>query len=447
MINCKLNRDIALAGSTGGCMSVTINVGLADGLYIFNLEDVENLIFDGDTRPDSTLLVNTIVTSQPYYRVDATNINYTQEYDDHSYTHQLTADIKNVRNEIEEVLESAVHGKYLVAFKVIGESNYRLVGWKEGLSLDQQLNISSENNAFTLTFNGVTTYPEMEVDKFNFNLAEKVFEPTFEATFVAGKVVCTDGWAVAQYVAKVNAAGLPLDEDNKLCQYSGKPQDAYKLESASDGGYNIIGTYTSETYSVEGKTIKKYDDSLCTVTCSLSISPTSLELTPSNSALTVTVTSDGDWELASYPSYVSLSQTEGVSGSTNVIVYSDENCGNETLTFKNKNGGCTANLGISNNFIKVDNVYYFENNTSTATIYPVACSTYSGNTTEGTLTVNSDSSFTVANIPTSTNQKEVTVTLTSGSVSKDVTLIIYGKNTARGRRAISEFCVTEEEEE
>ena len=218
MKKCKLYQDITTGTGHGGdgCNLTDINVGIADGLYVFNREDIQSLVFENDSRADNSLFIETINTAQPYYKIDATNISYQEDYNDHNYTHNLTAYIKSVRTDIEEVLQEAVHGNYVVAFKVIGEEYYKLIGWKEGLSLDEVLNISSENNAYTLTFSGVTTYPHMSADKDNFKLENKVFEPIFEPLFEAGKVVCHDGWAVAQYVVKVNAAGQALDEDNKL---------------------------------------------------------------------------------------------------------------------------------------------------------------------------------------------------------------------------------------
>lgn len=440
MISCKLNRNIALGNGSGStCMLTSINAGLRDGLYVFNIDDVENLIFSGDSRPDESLYVDTIVTAQPFYRIDATNIAYTEEYEDHKYTHNLTASIKTVDNEIEEILEGALHGRYLVAFDVIGEKNYRLIGWKEGLSLDESLSIASDNNAYTLSFDGVTTYPSMECDKSNFDLANKIFEPSFEPLFEAGKVTCSNGWAVANYVVKVNAAGQALDTNNKLVQYSGLPQDAYKLEGADDGGYNIIGTYTSSDY-IEGKSVKVFDTSLCNIECTLSISPSQLNFTSAVSANTITITSNNDWELVDYPSYVTFSRTTGDSNSQTVYVYSNGNCGAETLTFRNKYGGCTATLGINVNVIKIDSVYYYQNRTSTVTLSPIVCGAYEGTTSEGTFTVNPDGSFTVSGISGSDTQKNVTVTLTSGSETKEITLVIYGLDTARGRKAISEYC-------
>jgi hypothetical protein len=443
MINCKLNRDIALGnGQQGdGCMSVSINAGVSDGLYIYNLEDVKNLIFDEDSRPDKTLYIDTIVTSQPFYRVDATNIQYTEEYDDHSYSHQLTAQIKNVRNEIEEILEAAVHGKYLVAFKVIGEKNYRLIGWKEGLSLDEQLSIQKDNNAFTLTFKGETTYPEMECDKSNFDLANKVFDPTFEPLFEAGKITCSNGWATANYVVKVNAAGQALDAHNKLVQFSGLQQDAYKLQGVSDGDYNIIGTYTSDEY-IEGKAVKVYDTSLCNISCSVNVSPNIVTFNSAIQTSAITITSSSDWEVVTYPSTVTLSRTYGGVNDQLVYVYSNGYCGAETITFKAKNGQCTSNLRIFNNMIKLDDTYYYPNRTSSMTLTPIACCNYTATVSEGNVVVNSDGSFTVSGVSGRDSEKRLTVTLSCGGETKEVTLVIHGIDTARGRRIISEYCET-----
>ena len=439
-INCKLNRNIAIGNGVGdGCMAAAINVGVADGLYIYNLGDVKDLVFSGDTRPDKSLYVDTIVTAQPFYRVDATNITYDEQYDDHSYTHTLTASIKNVNNQIEEILEAAVHGKYLAAFKVVGEENYRLVGWREGLSLDEALSIQKGNNAYTLTFSGTTTFPEMECDKSNFDLANKVFEPMYEPLFEAGKVTCSNGWAVANYVVKVNAAGQALDTNNKLVQYSGLPQDAYKLQGVSDGGYHIIGTYASTDY-IDGKAVRIYDTSLCNVSCSISVSPSNISFTSNITSTTISVNSSNDWELVTYPSYVTMSRTYGDVNNQTIYVYSDGYCGSETLTFRNKVGGCTANLGINVNVIKLDSVYYYPNRTSSVTLTPLSCCNYTGTTTEGTFAVNSDGSFTVSGISGSDTRKEVTVTLTCGNEAKQVKLVIYGIDTARGRMAISEYC-------
>ena len=446
MINCKLNRDISLGvGQSGsGCSFNSINVGVQDGLYVFNIADIQQLVFSGDSRPDGSLFVDTIVTSQPYYRIDATNISYSEEYDNHIYSHTLQASIKSVDNEIEEILEGALHGRYVVAFKVVGDDHYRLVGWNEGLGLDEELSIASDNNSYTLTFEGRTTYPHMLADKSNFNLSTKEFEPVFEPLFVAGKVTCSSGWAVANYVVKVNAAGLALDANDMLCQYSGLPQAAYKLQGVSDGNYYILGTYNENAY-YEGKSVKLYDTTLCSISCSISVSPSSVSFTTSKTNSSITISSSSDWELVSPPSLVSLSRTSGKSGDT-VYVYSNGDCGSETLTFRNKVGGCTTNLSINNTIIKIGDVFYYANGTTEMTLSPIVCGAYTATTSEGSVIINSDGTFTVSGISVSNDEKSVSVTLTSGSETKQITLIIFSRETTAGAKAMTEFCEIIDEE-
>ena len=340
------------------------------------------------------------------------------------------------------MLQQAVHGKYHVAFKVIGNSNYKLIGWKEGLSLDDDLTISSEDNSFGLTFEGVTSYPMMEADKDNFDLKNKVFEPTFEPLFAAGEVVCSNGWAVAKYVVKVNAAGQALDEDNKLCQYSLKPQDAYKLSGVPDGGYNIIGTYSNNDY-IEGKSVRMFDTSLCEVSGSISVSPTAVTLNSTTTAATIAVTSSNEWELVTYPSYVGISRTGGGVNDQTVYLYGTEYCGQEVLTFRNRITKQTANLTVRNDRIDIGDSYTYPNGTTTVTLTPVLCGNYTATSTEGSVTINDDGSFTVSGISTSNNQKTITVTLVSGSEVKTVELIIIGNDTSAHARVIGEWCEVE----
>ena len=440
MINCNLRQDIAIGGGSG-CMLSDINAGIQDGLYIFNLDDVKGLIFEDDSRPDSSLTVDTIITSMPYYRVDATSIGFSEEYQDHYYHQQLTATVASVRNTIEEVLQGAVHGKYLIAFKVVGETHYRLVGWKEGLSLDETLSIATDDNSFNLTFEGDTTYPMMEVNKDNFNISNKVYEPMFEPLFAVGDVICSDGWAVAKYVVKVNAAGQALDTNNKLCQYSLLSQDAYKLYSVADGGYHIIGTYGQNDY-IEGKAVRKYDATLCSVSGTMTISPSTVTLNSSSTGATLTVNSSSDWELITYPSYVDVSRVGGSSDDHTINLYSTSNCGSEILTFRNRLTRQTANVTINNQRINLGSTYTYPNGTTRVSLAPTTCLDYSITTTAGSAIKNSNGSFTISGIPTSTDQQTVTVTLSSGTETKQVNLIILGTDASRHAKAISEWCET-----
>jgi len=440
---CYLNRDISLATSgSGGCNIQDINVGIQDGIYVYNLGDIDGLIFSGDSRPDASLAVETIITNQPFYRIDATSINYTENYDDHSYTESLTASIVSVRNEIEELMQRAVHGRYLVAFKVIGNDNYKLVGWKEGLALDDVLSISPDNNSFSLTFSGRTTYPMMEADKSNFKLSEKVFEPIFEPLFEDGLVVCEDGWATAMYVVKVNAAGQALDEDNKLCEYSEKKQDAYKLSGASDGDYNIIGTFVGTDY-FNGKSVRIYDSSLCSVSGTISVSPNTIVLNSSATTSAVTVTSAHDWRIVTFPSIVETSITNGAFGSTTVYIYGTYDCGQDIIVFKDIVTEQTTALIVRNDIITIDSPVIYPNGTTEVTLSPIVCGDYSGTTTSGTFVLNDDGTFTVSGISESDSEQVITVTLTAGTETKEVEIIINGINASRMARAISEWCEIE----
>lgn len=443
MINCKIYKDISVATSgENGCMIVDVNVGIQDGLYVFNLEDIQGLIFENDSRPDSSLFVDTIITNQPFYRIDATNINYQEEYNDHYYHETLTADIISVRNEIEEIMEAAVHGKYVIAFKVVGNEHYKLVGWKEGLSLDDVLTISSEDNSFELTFEGNTTFPMLEADKSNFDLKNKVFDPIFEPLFEVGKVICSDGWATAMYVVKVNAAGQALDKDDKLCQYSGLPQAAYKLEGVADGDYYIIGTYSANEM-IDGRSVRIFDTTICNVSGSITVNPSTVNLNSTNSTTAITVVSSSDWELVTYPSFVDISRTGGGVNDQLVYIYGTETCGTEILTFRNRLTKQTATLTVHNDRIGIGDAYTYPNATTNFTLTPIVCGDYTATSSVGSVTINDDGSFTVTGIPTSNNEQTITVTLTSGTETKTITITILGNDVTPHRRALAEWCQTD----
>lgn len=437
-MNCSLNRDIIIGA--GGCSTSDINIGIQDGIYIYNLEDVKGLVFENDSRPDTSLLIDTVITSGNFYIIDATSVSFSETYNDHYYSESLSFSIASVRNRIEEKLQGAVHGKYLVAFRVIGEENYRLAGWKEGLSFDEELSIASDSSSFQITLSGNTTYPIMEVDKSNFHLSGKTFEPTFEPLFMQGSVTCSNGWATAMYAVKVNAAGQALDEDNKLCQYSGKRQDAYKLSGVSDGGYHIIGTYGQNDY-IEGKPVRTYNTSLCGVSGSLSVSPSSITLNSTTSQTSVTVTSSNDWEVVSHPSVVTLSRYDGSQGSSVVYIYGTNNCGSDTITFRNRVTKQTANVTVKNDILKIGSTYTYPNGTTSVTLQPVVCGNYNvDNLSEGSVSKNNDGTFTIRNIGTSTSEKRITFSVYAGTETKRVTLIIKGSDSSTGARVLSEWC-------
>ena len=444
MINCDLRKNISVGASGNSCNSVEINAGVSDGLYIFNLSDIQDLIFSGDSRPDGSLFVETIVTREPYYIVDANSISFTEEYEDHYYSQRLTATISSVDEDLEEILRDAVHGRYVIALNVIGDEHYRLIGWKEGLSLDEELTISTENNSYEITFDGRTTYPVFEADKSNFDLANKEFDAIFEPLFVAGEVVCDGyGWATAKYVVKVNSAGQALDRYDKLCQYSGLAQAAYKLSGVSDGNYYILGTYSSTDF-FNGRSVRIYDATLCEISGSISVSPSAVTLCSNNTTSAITISSTDNWELVTYPSYVDISRTAGGVNDQVVYLYSTENCGTQTLTFRNRATRQTASVTVHNDRINIGSSFVYPNGTTNFTLTPDTCGNYTASSTLGSVTVNDDGTFTVSGISASNTEQTGTITLTIGSCETvQINITILGNDTARHARAIAEWCETD----
>lgn len=445
MIKCNIYDNINVPSVSGGCdASLETNIGFEDEMYVYNLSDIEGLIFKDDSRPDNSLFVDTIITSQPYYTINASNISFNEEYQDHYYSQQITATISSSRNDVEEILQAAVHGQYVVAIRLIGGTDYILVGWKEGLSMHEELAVSKEEYQYTITFDGLTTYPKMAADADNFDLSNKVFEPSFKPLFDADNVVCDHGWATAKYVVKVNAAGQALDEDNKLVQYSSKLQDAYKLEGVADGDYNIIGTYSSGSY-VQGSSVKMYDPDLCSVTGSISVSPTAITLnSTSYSAVSVSVTSSNQWDIVTIPSYADVSRTNGNSGTTTVYFYSTEQCGQEAVIFRNRVSNQMASLLVRNDRIGgLQDTYTMPNGTTELTLYPIVCGEYTVSTTEGTAVINDDNSFSVTGISASESEKTITLTIVNGTEEKEITITILSSSTARHAKAIAEWCEIE----
>lgn len=344
--SCKLNRNITVSQtSDNACANIDLMAGgIADRFYVFNIEDIQGLKFKNDERSDESLYVDTIITAEPYYYVDGSGVEYSESQDGAIYTHQLTANVNNIQNIIQDILSDAAPGKYLVCFKPLGSSDYRMFGWKLGASMSHTLDISESASNYTVTFSDESEFPLFAVKADNFNLANKQFDPhwmpIFEETYCEldgnGKQT---GWITAPYVVKVNSAGQALDASNKLCEYSHQPQDAYKLQGKPDGGYHIIGTY-DETAVYDGQPVRKFDPVLCLPenegTISFEEETVRLNSTTRQTA-TVALASNAAWAMVSNaPEYCTVSPTSG-DGNTNMIFYYGRYGGDDTVTVRNLN--------------------------------------------------------------------------------------------------------------
>lgn len=329
--------------------------GIADRFYIFNIDDIQGLKFKNDERSDESLYVDTIITSEPYYYVDGSGVSYSESQDGAIYTHQLTANVNNIQNIIQDILSDAAPGKYLVCFKPLGSSDYRMFGWKLGASMAHTLDISESASNYTVTFSDESEFPLFAVKADNFSLKDKQFEPHWVPVFE--EIYCEldehgmqTGWITAPYVVKVNSAGQALDASNKLCEYSHQPQDAYKLQGQPDGNYRIIGTYDA-TAVYDGQPVRKYDPILCLPenegTISFDSQTVRLNSTTRQTA-TVALTSNSAWSMVSAaPEYCSVSPNSG-DGNASMIFYYGRFGGDDVVTVRNLNSYEETSITVHN---------------------------------------------------------------------------------------------------
>lgn len=382
--SCKLNRNITANQVTDDpCSNVDLMAGgIADRFYIFNIEDIQGLKFKNDERSDESLYVDTIITSEPYYYVDGSGVSYSESQDGAIYTHQLTANVNNIQNIIQDILSDAAPGKYLVCFKPLGSSDYRMFGWKLGASMSHTLDISESASNYTVTFSDESEFPLFAVKADNFSLNDKQFEPHWIPLFE--EIYCEldgngkqTGWITAPYVVKVNSAGQALDASNKLCEYSGEPQDAYKLQGKPDGDYHIVGTYT-DTAVFEGQPVRKFDPVLCLPenegTISFAEDVVRLNSTTRQTA-TVALTSNAAWAMVSEaPEWCTVSPTSG-DGDASVLFYYERYGGDDVITVRNLNSYEETSITVHNRTLIIGAGEEFPYGTEQFNIY---CRAYGG---------------------------------------------------------------------
>ena len=410
-LNCKLDRNITLSqpgdGGVDGCNGQDISMGvggISSPVLVYNISDVPSLTFEGDNRSDYSLYVETINSVGKFYKVDHTDATYNEEYDPstHKWTHTLTLTISNITPLFEDILSDGVNGKYLVCFRPNGAEDYRMFGWKYGATLDYSLNITSDSLGYTITFEDSSEYPLFTAARNNFGDKNKVYTPIFVPLYDV--YYCEQdgngrhtGYIVAMYVVKVNAAGQPLGSDNKLTQWTGKKQDAYKVAGIqSDGGYNIIGTY-QKTATFDGKPVKVLDYEKCpaNVTNSIFINSKKAETINLNSTIsagTFTITSTDDWMMVTDPQYVTISPVEGENGNTQCSVHHNGVGGCEQIKFMNKVTTEIVTLDVCVNIIHIGETYTYPHGTTDIVLTPIV---------EGC-----DSAFTYSITPSVTSSKD-----------------------------------------
>lgn len=464
--NCKLNRNITVDQiGSDPCSNVEIMAGgIEDRFYIYNIDDIQNLKFQNDNRSDDTLYVETIITAEPYYYVDGSSVAYSESQEGTVYTHQLTANINNIQNIIQDILSDAAPNRFLVCFRPKGSEDYRMFGWKSGATLTHTLDISESASNYTVTFADESEFPLLAVKSDNFKLSDKQFEPHWKPLFEV--IYCEldsrgmqTGWITAPYVVKVNSAGEALDAENKLCGLSGNPQDAYKLVGRSDGDYHIIGTYEADA-TFEGQPVRVFDPELCLPenegTISFNSEVVRLNSTTRQTA-SVNLTSNAAWSIVSNaPEYCTVSPNSG-DGNAVMNFYYGRYGGDDTIVVRNLNSYEETSITVHNRTVIIGAGEEFPYGTEGFNIY---CRAYGGS--EGytiqvdnpglTLTPVYDTSDgvqmlvgydAVVNDPTVTTTRSWTITATHNDDNEEVksaTFTILAMDTAPFWRLMSQYC-------
>lgn len=461
--NCKLNRSISVTQNEAEASCANNDMlagGIADKFYIYNIDEIQNLKFLNDDRSDESLFVDTIITSEPYYFVQGSNVSYSETQDGTIYTHQLTANVNNISNTVQDILSDAAPGKYLVCFQPKGGNDWRCFGWKQGATLTHTLDISESASNFTITLSDESEYPLFSVKADNFKLSDKQFEPHWVPLFEV--IYCEldsrgmqTGWITAPYVVKVNSAGQALDASNKLCEYSGQPQDAYKLQGQPDGNYHIVGTYQADAV-FDGQPVRVFDPELCLPenegTISFDQQVIRLNSTTRMTA-TANLTSNAAWAMVSdAPEYCTVSPNSG-DGNAIMNFFYGRYGGDDEITVRNLNSYEETSITVHNRTVIPGAGEEFPYGTEQFNIY---CRAYGGS--EGytiqvdnpglTLTpVYSDGLLVgydaVVNDPTVTTTRSWTFTFTHDDDNEEVktaTYTILAMDTTPFWRLMSQYC-------
>lgn len=463
MISCKLSKNINAASiSHSGCnctqysdcscsLNTFVNGGIQDGIFIYNIEDIDNLIFSGDSRYDANLLVETVVTNKPFYQIDLVSLSYTENYEDGKWTHSLSGNISNISIEVENALKDAVNGKYLVCFLPKGDTKYRCFGWLNGAMMDYSNSLNENSSTYTITFEDESEYPLLGLLADNFTIKDKVFDPNWirsEEYYCEQENGENNGYKIFKYILKVNSSGQALDANNKLCYLNFTQQCAYKQEDQPDANYDIWGTYQGHN-GVRGVYTFEYDLDSCPLPIEnpFDVQPNDVKLNSTTTSVTLSVTSSEQWQIVGKPSFVTVSSMQG-DGSMNILATGNKIGGCGTIVFYNQVTKEQKLVSIQENYISGVRLsdYVYDNGTRVLTINPkiFGCNkNYTAVSSVGDVTINLNNSFTLSNIPVSDNEQNITVTLTHSSDPNEKAIInikILGNNTDATYVAVREFC-------
>jgi hypothetical protein len=456
-MKCKIHSDIIPKTPSGeemtGCGNLDIsNGGINNSVILYNADEIINLEFFDDMRFDENLFVETIVTDSSYFIIDGTAIEYKEEYtSNNTHIHTLSLSLNNIHGSIESILFDAKNGKYIVCFKPKGYEHYRMFGWMDGAEMQINLDISESDNSYKVVFSYESIYPLFQVNSNNFKLSDKYFspiwQPLYNISYCELNGSTRTGYAIAEYVVKVNQAGQALDVNNQLCYITGLQQQAYKyIDVIESGGYDIIGTYNANGI-FDGKPVKVYDETLCPPNASgtITINPTNINLNSSNNEMQFVLNSTNAWGLKQEPKLVVIQPNSG-NGNANGSIKHNNSGGTEIVLFQNKTTKEIVQLYVNIYILKAPSSLTYNYGITDFSINVVA----EGGTNDFTFTAPSGLSITrIGNVLNchvdnqDVNPRDFNIVLThmdDATEIKNILVHINGINIAPNWVQISSYC-------
>lgn len=353
-----------------------MDAGYEPFVYLFNVDDIDSYVFADDNRFNDNGKIDTIVTSEPFFRIDAADATFSEEINDENnkYEQLLTINLK-YSEDLEILLHNARNSRYLACFKKMGRENFNSIGYKYGASLGFSV---QDGGNYTLTFSDTSEYPSLIVDASNFDLENKYFTPIFSPKYdiftceqTEGK---NNGYKTASFVVKTNSAGQALDINNQLCSVTGKKQVAYKFEDIqTDQNYYVIDTYDS-TASFDGKPVKIYSYEDCPIDAqgTITVNKETIYLNSTTTTSNIAITTIYKWQVIELPSILNISQQSG-DGDATITVISTNVGGDVVLKIQNVATYEIVEIAVHINIIRIERSSYTFSNSTRQTLIPVYC--------------------------------------------------------------------------
>lgn len=373
-LNCCLTNNIYQNTMEEGCGISSFVTGLQSPLYVFNISDIDSLVFSGDSRVDRSTFIDVINYYHEPYIIAFSEGSYQLSQQGSLYNHQLQIQTSNVSNEVGDILYHAKNGKYLVAFHSGDE--FKVFGWKYGANMQYQTNLGNESANNTINFNDTSIYPLFGCQAENFIHKEDLeYTPIIKlwSDNYRNNAYCEQnggantGYLQWKYLVKKNVGGQDLDVDNHLSEYSGKQPSYFRVSGLTEtlSGYELEGEFPSGQTYVSGITMYQKSSNCKLPDASIRFDGSSNKYVNCfgdaiNSAFTNTFTSNVDWNINNNFQYMNttLPSTGTSTSMTITTTVSNRYFDTDYMRVRGQSGSGQATLTFRNRQIYLPNSSY-----------------------------------------------------------------------------------------